>query len=204
MTKNVKTIDLNTNLLFSEKSINFFKTFFGLDIFGVCVDKNIPLLDKQESIVLRKNWGSSNTFNAKDSKNKFFFIKSSIFEGNFDENFYDVDVLTIKSLNNIKPLLKKYNGNNIGIEFLINDIRYYNNDELGKWFFDMKWIYRLCKKYNFEFILSSGASEYFELMPITIFNIILEKLDIEKGKYWDDFNIWLDDKKRSTLSYDTN
>jgi len=127
----------------------------------------------------------------------FFFIKSSIFNGNSDENFYDIDVLTIKSLNNIKPLLKKYNGNNIGIEFLINDIRYYNNDELGKWFFDMTWIYRLCKKYNFEFILSSGANEYFELVPIKIFNIILENLDIEKGKYWNDLNIWLDDKKRS-------
>jgi hypothetical protein len=202
MTKNVKTIDLNTNLLYSEKSINFFKTFFGLDVFGVCVDKNMPLLDKQESIVLRKKRGSK-TFNAKDSKDNFFFIKSSIFEGNSNEIFYDIDVLTIKSLNNIKPLLKKYNGSNIGIEFLINDIRYYNNDELGKWFFDMKWIYRLCKKYNLEFILSSGASVYYELMPIKIFNIILEKLDIEKGKYWDDLNIWLDDKKRSTLFYDT-
>jgi RNase P/RNase MRP subunit p30 len=61
----------------------------------------------------------------------------------------------------------------------------------------MTWIYRLCKKYDFEFILSSGASEYFELIPIKIFNIILENLDIEKGKYWNDLNIWLDDKKRS-------
>jgi hypothetical protein len=197
MMKYVKTIDLNTNLLYSEKSLNFFKTFFGLDIFGVCVDKNITLLDKQESIVLRKNCDSLNTFNGNDSKNNFFFIKSSIFNGNSNENFHDIDVLTIKSLNNIKPLLKKYNGNNIGIEFLINDIRYYNNDELGKWFFDMTWIYRLCKKYDFEFILSSGASEYFELIPIKIFNIILENLDIEKGKYWNDLNIWLDDKKRS-------
>ncbi len=203
MSKHVKTIDLNTNLLYSEKSINFFKTFFGFDIFGVGVDINIPLLDKQESIVLRKKY-DSNTFNTKDNKNKFFFIKSSIFKGSSDENFYDVDILTIKSLNNIKPLLKKYNGNNIGIEFLITDIRYYNNDELGKWFFDMKWIYGLCKKYNFKFILSSGASEYFDLLPIKIFNIILEKLDIEKGEYWNDLNIWLDDKKRSNLFYDTN
>ena len=69
------------------------------------------------------------------SKNKFFFIKGSIFKGNSDENFYDVDILTIKSLNNIKPLLKKYNGNNIGIEFLITDIRCYNNDESGKMVF---------------------------------------------------------------------
>ena len=153
--KYVKIIDLNTNLLYSEKSMNFFKTFFGLDIFGVCVDNNITMLDKQESIILRKNCDSSNTLNGNDSKNKFFFIKSSIFNGNSDESFHDIDVLTIKSLNNIKPLLKKYNGNNIGIEFLINDIRYYNNDELGKWFFDMTWIYRLCKKYNFEFILYS-------------------------------------------------
>ena len=198
MTKNIKTIDLNTNLLYSEKSMNFFKTFFGLDIFGVCADKNTTLLDKQESVVLRKNCDSLNTFNGNGNKNKFFFIKCSIFNGNSDENFYDVDVLTIKSLDNIKPLLKKYNGNNIGIEFLINDIRHYNNDELGKWFFDVTRAYRLCKKYNFEFILSSGASEYFELMPIKIFNIILENLDIENGKYWKDLNIWLDDKKRST------
>ena len=53
---------------------------------------------------------------------------------------------------------------------------------LGKWFFDMKWIYRLCKKYNFQFILSSGASEYFELIPLKVFNIIFGKIGYSKEK----------------------
>jgi hypothetical protein len=100
--------------------------------------------------------------------------------------------------------LKKYNGKNIGIEFLISDIKYCDNDALGKWFYNMKWICEMSKKYNFQFILSSGANLYSELISLKVFNILLKKSDIENRKYWDDLNIWLERKKRGGIFYDTS
>ncbi|MDQ6723226.1 MAG: hypothetical protein M3Z01_03045 [Thermoproteota archaeon] len=189
-------MDLNTNLSYSVNLTDILKTFFGVDILGFYFDKNTCMVDKQENIVLRKNISSSNGSNTKDNKNKNFFLTSSIFKGSTAENFYNVDILTVKNLFNIKSLLKKYSGKNIGIEFLISDIRYCDNTVLGKWFFDMKWIHELCTKYKFQFILSSGANRYYELMSSKVFNIILEKVNIENRAYWNDLNIWLDDKKR--------
>ncbi len=191
-------MDLNISLLYSENLIKILKNYFGMDILGFYFNKNTCILDRQENIVLRKNYGSLNDSNIKDGKSKNFFLISSIFKGRIDEGFYNADILTVKSLLNIKSFFKKYNGKNIGIEFLISDIRYCDNNELGKWFFDMKWIYELCNKYNFQFILSSGANRYFELISTKVFNTILEKVNIENRKYWTDLNSWLNDKKRSS------
>ncbi|MBA3749654.1 MAG: hypothetical protein H0X03_01925 [Nitrosopumilus sp.] len=204
MVKIIKAVDLNTNLLYSENLIKFLKVFFDICILGVCSDKNIDILDNHENIILRKKYGALVGLNIQDSKNKNLFLTSSIFKGNIDENFHNVDILTISSLNNIKSLLKKYNGKNIGIEFLISDLKYYDNNELGKWFFNLKWIYELCKKYNFQFILSSGANMYSELISSKVFNTILRKMDIENIAYWIDLNIWLDDKKKGGIYYDTH
>jgi RNase P/RNase MRP subunit p30 len=169
---------------------------------GFYYDKNKTIFGKQENIVLRTNYDSINDHNIKYVKNKNFFLISSIFKGNTREHFYNVDILTIQYLYGIKSLLKKYNGRNIGIEFLISDIRYRDSSELGKWFFDMKWIYELCKKYDFQFILSSGANNYTELISLKVFNILLEKMDIENRKYWQDLEYWLDQKK-SAYIYDS-
>jgi RNase P/RNase MRP subunit p30 len=101
----------------------------------------------------------------------------------------------VKNLHNIKSLFKKYNGKNIGLEFLISDIRYRDDNDLGKWFFDIKWVYELCKRYNFQFILSSGASTYIDLISLKIFNTILKRIGIESIQYWNDLTVWLDNKK---------
>ncbi len=153
-------------------------------------------LDKQENIILRNNCDSINRSNNKGiHNNKNFILNSSTFKGCVDDNFYNIDILTVKNLHNLKFLLKKYTGKNIGIEFLISDVRYRDNDELGKWFSTVKWVYELCKKYNFQFILSSGANRYFDLISIRVFNTILKRIDIDDRQYWNDLNIWLDDKK---------
>lgn len=182
--------------------IKFLKSFFDIDILGFYYDKNKTIFGNQENIVLRTNYASITDYSVKCVKNKNFFLISSIFEGNTREHFYNVDILTIKYLYGIKSFLKKYNGKNIGIEFLISDIRYRDSNELGKWFFDMKWIYELCKKYDFQFILSSGANNYAELISLKVFNILLEKMDIENRKYWQDLEYWLDQKK-SAYIYDS-
>jgi hypothetical protein len=201
----IKTIDLNINLFYSENLINFLKNFFGIDVLGMHFDNDSYIaVKKKDTIVQRRSHGSPKSPKTGESKNGVFFLIDSVFKGNADENFYNVDVLTIKNLSNIKSLLKKYNGKNIGIEFLVSDVRHCNNHELGKWFYNMKWIYDMCKKYNFQFILSSGANMYWDLVSSKIFNILLFKSDIENKKYWNDLNIWLETKKRAGIFYDTN
>lgn len=199
----IKAIDLNINLFYSENLKNFLKNFFGIDVLGVRFDgDSYTAVKKKDNIVQRRNHGSPKSPTIGESKNEGFFLIGSVFKGNAEENFYNVDVLTIKNLSSIKSLLKKYNGKNIGIEFLVSDVKYCDNHELGKWFYNMKWIYEMCKKYNFQFILSSGANMYCELISSKIFNILLKKSDIENKKYWNDLNIWLERKKRADIFYD--
>jgi len=195
-------MDLNTDLVYSESMIKFLKSLFDIDILGFHYDKNKTIFNKRENIVLRTDYSSTNNSNIGYDKNKNFFLIGSFFNGNPRQNFHNVDILTVKHLQDIKFFLKKYHRRNIGIEFLISDIRYYSNSELGKWFFDMKWIYELCQKYDFQFILSSGANKYTELISLKVFNILLEKMDIQNRKYWQDLESWLDQKKVHAV-YDT-
>jgi hypothetical protein len=191
-----KIADLNTNLLYSDKLIQVLKSFFGIDILGFYFDNNICIYGKQEHIILRKNFDSLNSSSMKDiSNNKNFILYSSVFKGSVDDNFYNSDILTVKNLHNIKSLFKKYNGKNMGLEFLISDIRNRDDIDLGKWFFDVKWVYELCKRYNFQFILSSGANRYIDLISLKIFNTILKRIGIESRQYWNDLTVWLDNKK---------
>src|SRR3990170_6355693 len=155
----IKAIDLNINLFYSENLIVFLKNFFGIDVLGMHFENYSHItVQNMDNIDQRRNQGPPKSPKIGESKNGGFFLIGSVFKGNADENFYNVDVLTIKNLSNIKTLLKKYNGKNIGIEFLVSDVKYCDNHELGKWFYNIKWIYEMCKKYNFQFILSSGAN----------------------------------------------
>ncbi len=198
-------MDLNINLFYSENLKTFLKNFFGIDVLGMHFDgDSYTAVKKKDNVIQRRNHGSPKIPQIGESKNEGFFLIGSVFRGNADENFYNVDVLTIKNLSSIKSILKKYSGKNIGIEFLVSDVKYFDNHELGKWFYNMKWIYEMCKKYNFQFILSSGANMYCELVSSKIFNILLKKSDIENKKYWNDLNIWLERKKRAGMFYDTS
>jgi hypothetical protein len=190
-----KATDLYINLLYSENLVNLLKALFGIDTIGLRFDKSPYFLNKTDSIVQRGEHGYHKTSKTAESKNKNLFLVGSIFKGNIDENFNNVDILTIKTLSNIKPLLKKHNGKNIGIEFLISDLKHCDTNELGKWFYSVKWVYEMCKKYKFQFILSSGANVYCELIPYKVFNVLLKKSDIDNGEYWKDLCVWLDDKR---------
>ncbi len=201
----IKAIDLNINLFYSENLIGFLKKFFGIDVLGMHFDgDSFITVKKKDNIVQRRTREYPKSAEIGESKNEGSFLIGSIFKGNAEENFYNIDVLTIKNLSNIKSLLKKYNGKNIGIEFLVSDVKYCDDHELGKWFYNVKWIYEMCKRYNFQFILSSGANMYCEIISSKIFNILLKKSDIDNKKYWNDLNIWLDRKKRACLYHDTS
>jgi hypothetical protein len=205
LTTTIKAMDLNINLLYSENLKIFLKDFFGIDVLGMRFDgDSYNAVKEKYKVVQRRNQGSPKTPHIGEIKNEGFFLVGSVFRGSADENFHNVDVLTVKSLGGIKSLLKKYNGKNIGIEFLVSDVKYCDKNELGKWFYNMKWVYEICKKYSFQFILSSGANMYCELVSSKVFNALLKKCDIENKKYWNDLNIWLESKKRAGMFYDTS
>jgi hypothetical protein len=170
---------------------------------GLYIDKDLINTNPKENIAFRNTFYQLNDF-IKDDNVFNSLLTSSLFTGNISENYYNIDILTIKSLINIKSLLKKYNGKNLGIEFLITDIKYYDNKILGKWFFDIKWVYELCKKYGAQLILSSGACSYWELVSLKVFNIVLEKIGIQKNKYWLELSTWLNDKQGVFRYYDRN
>jgi hypothetical protein len=203
MIKIIKTIDLNTNLLYSDNLIKFYRSFYGIDALGIYINK-LPLIQNlKENVIFRINSDKKNNFGFMHDKIRKPLLTSSTFTGNVVDNFYNADILTVKNLNNITALLKKHRGKNIGIEFLISDVKHLDNNDFGKWIYDLKWIYYLCKKYKFQFILASGANIHYELVSLKVFNILLEKIDINFKDYWTDIINWLDDKK-VTLYYDTS
>jgi integrase len=170
---------------------------------GLNADKSLISSNSKENVSFRNTFYLSNKFVKCDNVLKSL-LSSSFFTGNINENYHDIDILTIKTISNFKSLLKKYNGKKLGIEFLISDIKYYDNNSIGKWLFDMKWIYELCKKYDSQFILSSGACRFHELVSLKIFNILLEKIGIQTKKYWQELSTWLNDKQVVFSYYDSN
>lgn len=170
---------------------------------GLYISKDLIKTNPKENVSFRSTFYQTNDFIKGDNGFKSL-LSSSFFTGNIGENYYNIDILTIKSITNIKSLLKKYAGKNLGIEFLLSDIKYYDNNSLGKWFSDIKWIYELCKKYNAQFILSSGACSYYELVSLRVFNIILEKIGIQKKKYWLELSTWLNEKQGIFSYYDSD
>ena len=170
---------------------------------GLYISKDLIKANPKENISFRSTFYQANDFIKGDNVFKSL-LSSSFFTGNIGENYCTIDILTIKSITNVKSLLKKYAGKNLGIEFLISDIKYCDNNSLGKWFSDIKWIYELCKKYNAQFILSSGACSYCELVSLRVFNIILEKIGIQKKKYWLELSTWLNEKQGVFSYYDSN
>jgi hypothetical protein len=180
----------------------FLKRFLGVSIIGVEDCDGLPSPSYTDNnIILRRK--SNADHKALPLHNRNFFLMTSFFDGDIRKNFNNVDILTLKSLFNIKHVLKKYSGKKIGLEILVSHLRSYNNEDLGKWFFSMRWIYELCKRYDFQFILSSGATMPFELLSTNVFNSLLESLCIDRKRYWQDLEDWLDYKKRGII-FDAN
>lgn len=189
-----KIIDLNTYFDINDKIMDFYKNFYNIDIVGFRCSKK-TLLNHRNSVIFR----TKNDLDHNFEKCGFFYLVESNFTGNININYSNTDIITINKFNDVKSLLKKLSGKNLGIEFLLSDLNAYKNLEIGTWIHTVQYFYNLCKKYCHQFIISSGARNIYDVPSSKIFNIFLEKINIDTDRYWNEVNEWLDIKKRGFI-----
>ena len=100
------------------------------------------------------------------------------------------DLITISSFRRAKPSLKKAR-EGLGIEFLLHPARKMNEEELAKWFAELREAHAFCESSGCQFILSSGASFPFEMISGESFDEILAELGINSHRHWNVMEKWL-------------
>ena len=158
-------------------------------------DSSSPAIEKDSLVLRMENTKQGIT----TIKKNFFYLYYQDFLGNLDNTYGNTDILIINDFFNPKNLLRKLSGKNIGFEFLVSKLRYLDTSQVGRWFSYMKYFYGLCKRYEHQLILSSGAKNIYELISSRMINSILDKLEVSSTEYWSDLNQWLSRKKRGMI-----
>jgi hypothetical protein len=197
LAKNRYIIDLSVGFSLPQGTISFIKKFFSLDVMGIYDTSSLAI--EKDSLVLRiENTKQGIT----TIKKNYIYLYYQDFLGNLDNTYGNTDILTINDFFNPKNLLRKLSGKNIGFEFLVSKLRYLDTSQVGRWFSFMRYFYILCKRYEHQLILSSGAKNIYELISSRMINSILDKLEVSSTEYWSDLNQWLSRKKRGMI-YDS-
>lgn len=184
-------VDLSINFECSDNIVRFMDKFLKINKLGVISTQSIN--EKWGSIILRvKN--KDYVLNGRHSNYPHLTYVDTEFYSH--EKVSSCDIIVVTNFLESKPLLQKLSGKNLGFEVLISKLKYMKADEIGKWFWDVKYLSDLCRKHNQQLILSSGARDIFELVSLRTFNSILAKLNISPSEYWSDLNIWLNSRLR--------
>jgi hypothetical protein len=199
MTKCPGAVDMSINFECDDETVTFIKKFLCINKIGIV--SNIQLINKanvtnRDSIILKINNINSNKINEHEG---YMYLLYENLHDNADQKGMAYDILLLNSPFNYKSVLRKLAGKNIGFEILISKLKYCNSYEVGAWFSEVKYIHYLCKKYRHQLILSSGASNAYELISAKMFNSFLNKLDISPNEYWSSLNEWLENKHRGII-----
>jgi hypothetical protein len=198
MTNKYSTVDLSVNFECDDKTIAFIRRFLCINKIGlVCKKVNISYRD---SVILKVKKTSLQSIN---ENNGYMYLIYENLDDKAEQKWTGYDILVADNPTYHKSVFQKLSGKNIGFEILVSNLKYRNSYEVGKWFSDVKYIHYLCKKYRHQLILSSGASNVYELLSAKIFDSILFKLDILPDEYWFSLNTWLENKNRGIV-YDSN
>ncbi len=197
MTKFSGIIDLSINFECDENTLTFIKRYFYVNTIGIPNDKMKNL--NRGSVIMKVKNSENHKLKL---NNDYMYLLYEILDNKFDMKHSGYDVLVVTEPLNYKPLLQKLSGKNIGFEFLLSNLKYLNSHEIGKWFSNVKHLYHMCKKYRHQLILSSGASNIYELVPPRIIDSILNKMNISTAEYWSSLCSWLENKNRGVI-YDT-
>ncbi|MGA9149316.1 MAG: hypothetical protein WBZ36_01960 [Candidatus Nitrosopolaris sp.] len=103
----------------------------------------------------------------------------------------ELDLFIVRDYARVKHIIKKRVRARIGLEVFLADIRTANGSNVGKWFEQLRGLYKLCHSINCQFILSSGANSPREMIPARCFDSLLELCDVRPEKYWQELEEWL-------------
>jgi hypothetical protein len=198
MTQNPGIIDLSVNFECDDQTIAFIREFLCISKIGL-VSKGVNISNR-DSVVLKIK--KSDIHKTKETYGYTYLVYENL-DDRIDQKGAGYDVLEVDSPIHYRSMFQKLAGKNMGFEILISNLKYRNSYEVGKWFSDVKYIHYSCKKYGHQLILSSGASNIYDLISAKLFNSFLVKLDILPREYWFSLNKWLEDKNRGIV-YDFN
>jgi RNase P/RNase MRP subunit p30 len=106
----------------------------------------------------------------------------------------NTDILVVEDLKRIEDHLKRRARKRIGLEVTLSHARKQDGPDVGKWFNQIRNLYRFCKLNDYQFILSSGANSEFEMVSGRSFDSILKICDIKPEQYWRDLAEWIETK----------
>lgn len=113
-----------------------------------------------------------------------------------------VDLFIIKDYFGLKNILKKKIRTRIGLEVIVSDKRNTDGLGVGKWFDQIKELYKLCKSINCQFVMSSGAGSPTEMISGRCFDSLLKLSNIKPETYWEELGEWLESKLRTRCYVD--
>jgi RNase P/RNase MRP subunit p30 len=104
------------------------------------------------------------------------------------------DILMVENFRRIEADLKKRVKKKLGLEVTVFPARKQDGPDTGKWFNQIRNLYKFCKLNDYQFILSSGANSALEMVSGRSFESILKICDIKPENYWKDLTEWLEAK----------
>jgi RNase P/RNase MRP subunit p30 len=100
----------------------------------------------------------------------------------------------VENFRRIEADLKKRVKKKLGLEVTVFPARKQDGPDTGKWFNQIRNLYKFCKLNDYQFILSSGANSALEMVSGRSFESILKICDIKPENYWKDLAEWLEAK----------
>ena len=127
----------------------------------------------------------------------YLVVSEKIDELLLSSSTIDIFVVTaFKDINdNLKKKVRKMRG--IGLELSLADLRKSDGLQVGKWFNQIRDLYKFCRSSNCQFILSSGANSVVEMVSGRSFDSILRICDIKPEHYWRELGEWIESKSHT-------
>lgn len=127
----------------------------------------------------------------------YLVVSEKIDELLLSSSSIDIFVVTaFKDINdNLKKKVRKKRG--IGLEVSLADLRKSDGLQVGKWFNQIRDLYKFCRSSNSQFILSSGANSVVEMVSGRSFDSILRMCDIKPEHYWPELRQWIESKSHT-------
>jgi RNase P/RNase MRP subunit p30 len=104
------------------------------------------------------------------------------------------DILVVDDFKRIEDGLKRRVRKRIGLEVTVSRARKQDGPNIGRWFKQIRNLYKFCKLNDYQFILSSGANSELEMVSGRSFDSILKICDIKPEQYWRDLAEWIETK----------